>query len=107
MLDIIAFLKNTALVIGTKKADDAVDGAAITREVIGQIQKFTKDQKKTNEIKTGPLKHFLQEMFEGIYIDKPENLVPDLIQWIAEVKSRGENKTKPINDGNRGNFKSK
>ena len=94
-----------ALVIGTQKADDAIDGATITRQVLEQIQKFTKDQKKTDEIKNGPLRNFLQEMFEGIYLDQPKNLVPDMIQWIANIKAREKEIDQPIVDGNKGNFK--
>ena len=85
MLDIVQYLKNMALVIGTKKADEAVDGATITRQVIEQIEKLTKNKKKTDEIASGPLKNFMREMYSGLFSD-PETQRADLVQWCASLK---------------------
>ena len=108
-IGIIQYLKNTALIIGTKKADDAVAGDNITREVLDQIQKFTKDQKKTDELKNGPLKNFMREMYSGLFGD-PESLRHDLVEWCAGLKQYGgegygrvEAKEEPKR-GNSGNF---
>ena len=110
MIDIVSYLKNIALVIGTKKADEAVDGATITRQVLEQIQKFTKDQKKTDIIKDGALKNFLREMYSGLF-SGPGELRPDLVEWCASLNTgvppdgRIEEKApgdKPAERGNQG-----
>lgn len=100
MMDIVGYLKNIALVIGTKKADEAVDGAIITKQVLEQIHKFTKDQKKTDIIKEGALKNFLREMYSGLFSD-PQSQRQDLVEWCSSLKEN-KNEEKP---GNGGNFK--
>ena len=106
MLDIISFLKNTALVIGTQRADDAIDGAKITAQVVDQIQKFTKDAKKTNIIRDGALKHFMREMYSGLFGD-PSTLRPDLVEWCASLPKEvvsGGTQTPEKEMRNHGNF---
>lgn len=111
MMDIVGYLKNMALVIGTQKADEAVDGAIITKQVLEQIQKFTKDAKKTNAIKEGPLKNFLREMYSGLFGD-PSTLRPDLVEWCASLPKEvpnGGSETPAVTPerGNYGNFGAK
>ena len=105
MLDIVQYLKNTALVIGLKKADSALAGDNITREVVDQIQVFTKDIKKTTLIKDGPLKNFMREMYSGLFQD-PETLRHDLVSWCASLKggSDGGTQEEKTKRGNSGNF---
>lgn len=105
MLDIVQYLKNTALVIGLKKADSALAGDNITREVVDQIQVFTKDIKKTTLIKDGPLKNFIREMYSGLFQD-PETLRQDLVAWCASLKGEhnGGIPTEKTKRGNSGNF---
>ena len=107
MLDIVSYLKNIALVVGTKKADEAVDGAEITAQVIAQVEKFMNNQKKSDEIKWGPLKNFMREMYSGLF-HNPEVLRQDLVEWCAslkEDKTDGRSKTQEKSErGNQGNF---
>ena len=80
MFDLVQPLKNIALIIGTKKADDAVDGARVTEQVIEQISAFTKNENETRKIIDGPLKHFLREVYSGLFVS-PKDLRPDLVEW--------------------------
>ena len=100
MIDIVQYLKNMALVIGTKKADDAINGSVITKQVLDQVQNFTKDQKKTVVIKDGPLKNFFREMYFGLFNSK-EELRQDLVEWCSTLKEYPSGQEKR---GNQGNF---
>ena len=89
MIDLFQVIKNKVLLIGLNKADQAIDGRELTKRLRDEIQAFTKDEKKTHEIQIGPLRHLLCEMYEGLYTDNPEDLVPDLMQWVADIRGKG------------------
>lgn len=84
MFDLLQIIKNKALEIGAEKADEAVDGAKVLQQLIEQIDKFTKDKKKTKKIIEGPLKNFIREMYSGIYQTNDE-LRWDLVNWCADL----------------------
>lgn len=98
-------LRNNIIVLAAEKTEKKVDGRELTRNLDKQLDAFL-GPGRAEKVKQGPLTNLLFEAIEGLYEDKPAELVPRVMQWIVDIRKAHGQKEEPEH-GPRNNFGSK
>ena len=88
-MSIFSDIRNNLIVLAADKTEKKIDGRDLTRNLDKQLDVLL-GPGKSEKVKQGPLTNLLFEAIEGLYEDKPDDLIPRLMQWIVDIKKSRE-----------------
>ena len=95
-------IRNNMIVLAADKVEKKVDGRMLTRNIDKELDSLL-GPGRSEKVKQGPMTTLLFEAIEGLYEDKPEELVPRIMQWIVEIRKNDGKKEEPEH-GPKNNF---